>query len=112
MVLYNTTFIMAPSVVGEFIDFMRQHYLPVLERSGAVEGLRLHRILRQDEGVDSESYALHFYVESNFHLQELLSDYGLGLAQRLVDTFGERVMGFSTIMEEVAPAFEGEQLAH
>ena len=36
MVLYNTTFVMAPATVGEFIDFMRTHYLPVLERAGAV----------------------------------------------------------------------------
>ena len=112
MVLYNTTFVMAPATVGEFIDFMRTHYLPVLERVGQVEGLRLHRVLREDSDVDSESYALHFYVPSGYHLQELLSDHGLGLAQRLVDTFGERVLGFSTILEEVSLELTTSPLVH
>ena len=51
-------------------------------------------------------------MPSGYHLQELLSDHGLGLAQRLVDTFGERVLGFSTILEEVSLELTTSPLVH
>lgn len=101
MVLYNTTFILAPSREASFLDFMRSVYLPALQHHGSVSELRLHRIQPREEGEDSLSFALHFYTPSEFHLQELLSDLGLTLAQRLVDTFGEEVVGFTTIMHTI-----------
>lgn len=101
MVLYNTTFIFAPSRQSDFLDFMRTVYLPALQQHASVSELRLHRIQPREEDEESVSYALHYYTPSEFHLQELLSDLGLNLAQQLVDRFGEEVIGFSTIMHTV-----------
>lgn len=101
MILYNTTFIMSPAREREFLEFMRSTYLPALQHHGSVSDLRLHRIQPREEEEEARSFALHFYTPSEFHLQELLSDLGLTLAQRLVDSFGEEVIGFSTIMHTI-----------
>ncbi|MBF1312550.1 MAG: DUF4286 domain-containing protein, partial [Porphyromonadaceae bacterium] len=47
------------------------------------------------------SYALHFYAEGEVHLQDILSNTGLRLADLLTKQFGEAVLGFSTIMHVV-----------
>ena len=103
MILYTTT-----SVIGEpseraFLEFMKEVYLPTLAQDELVEegSLRLHRILPQGEDVDGISYALHFYTPTEYHLQDVLSNTGLRLAEALVARFGEAVIGFSTIMKEV-----------
>ena len=101
MILYNTTFILTPARETDFLDFMRRVYLPALQHHGSVSELRLHRIQPREGEEETRSFALHFYTPSQFHLQELLSDLGLTLAQRLVDTFGEEVIGFSTIMHTI-----------
>ena len=40
------------------------------------------------------SYALHFYAEGEVHLQDILSNTGLRLADLLTKQFGEAVLGF------------------
>ena len=41
------------------------------------------------------------YTPTEYHLQDVLSNTGLRLAEALVARFGEAVVGFSTIMKEV-----------
>lgn len=103
MILYNTTFVMGEPSERAFLEFMKEVYLPTLAQDGLVEegSLRLHRILPQGEDVDGISYALHFYTPTEYHLQDVLSNTGLRLAEALVARFGEAVVGFSTIMKEV-----------
>lgn len=103
MILYNTTFVMAPLSEGAFLEFMQEVYLPALAQDELIKegSLRLHHIRQQGEEVDSISYALHFYTPTEYHLQDVLSNTGLRLAEALVARFGEAVIGFSTIMEEV-----------
>ena len=69
MILYNTTFVMAPLSEGAFLEFMQEVYLPALAQDDLIKegSLRLHRIRQQDEEVDSISYALHFYTQSTIY---------------------------------------------
>ena len=62
---------------------------------------RLHRIVPHEEHPEALSYALHFYAEGEVHLQDILSNTGLRLADLLTKQFGEAVLGFSTIMHVV-----------
>ena len=54
-----------------------------------------------EEHPEALSYALHFYAEGEVHLQDILSNTGLRLADLLTKQFGEAVLGFSTIMHVV-----------
>lgn len=101
MVLYNTTFILSSGREASFLNFMHEVYLPALQGHSYVTGLRLHRIQPREEQEEALSFALHFYTPTEHHLQELLSDLGLDLAQRLVDRFGQDVVGFTTIMHTI-----------
>jgi len=101
MILYNTTFVLAPSTEIDFLSFMREVYIPALKADALVHTPRLHRITTQDKDANALSFALHFYAEGEPHLQDILSNTGLRLADLLVKRFGEQVLGFSTIMHEV-----------
>lgn len=101
MILYNTTFVLAPQTQQAFLAFMREVYLPALHADSLVQHPRLHRIVPHEEHPEALSYALHFYAEGEVHLQDILSNTGLRLADLLTKQFGEAVLGFSTIMHVV-----------
>ena len=101
MILYNTTFILTPATQRAFLAFMREVYLPALRADSLVQHPRLHSIVPHEECSETLSYALHFYAEGEVHLQDILSNTGLRLADLLTKQFGEAVLGFSTIMHVV-----------
>lgn len=101
MILYNTTFVLAPSTETDFLSFMREVYIPALEADTLVRTPRLHRVIPQDKEANALSFALHFYAEGESHLQDILSNTGLRIADLLVKRFGEQVLGFSTIMHVI-----------
>ena len=43
MILYNTTFVLAPSTEIDFLSFMREVYIPALKADVLVHTPRLHR---------------------------------------------------------------------
>ena len=47
MILYNTTFVLAPSTEIDFLSFMREVYIPALKADALVHTPRLHRITTQ-----------------------------------------------------------------
>lgn len=101
--LHNTTFMMEEQTVEEFVSFMRQIYFPELERSQVASDIRLHRIHTMEAAGEAVSLALHFRVESQESLMSLLSEVAVDANAALVQQFGQRVVGFSTVMEEIAP---------
>lgn len=101
MILYNTTFILAPESKTAFLSFMCEVYLPALQANELVQHPRLHRIVPHEERPETLSFALHFYAEGEVHLQDILSNTGLHLADQLTKRFGEAVVGFSTIMHTI-----------
>lgn len=99
--LHNTTFMMEEQTVAEFVAFMREVYFPELERSQVASDIRLHRIHTMDEAGQAVSLALHFRVDHHECLMSLLSEVAVDANAALVERFGQRVVGFSTVMEEI-----------
>ncbi|KGN69947.1 DUF4286 family protein [Porphyromonas sp. COT-239 OH1446] len=99
--LHNTTFMMTEQTVQEFLDFMRELYLPALRGSDILSDIRLHRIQTHEGESDAVSFALHFRVDDQMSLMSFMTEIAVDSNAALVRHFGERVIGFSTTMEEV-----------
>lgn len=102
MITYNTTFMMHPTTEGEFITFMREVYVPGILAEGVLHSPRLKRIEQHSDEDDALSFALSFEAESAEVLGEYLSTSAHRMPTLLVSQFGERVVGFTTLMHEVA----------
>lgn len=101
MITYNTTFMMHPTTEGEFIAFMREVYVPGILAEGVLRSPRLKRIEQHNEDDDALSFALSFEVETAEQLSQYLSTSAHRMPTLLVERFGERVVGFTTLMHEV-----------
>lgn len=102
MIIYNTTFVMSPELEAAFLAFVRQEYIPCLLRGEVLHTPRLSRIISAEEGVDSVSIALSFDAPSEEILMGYMLSEGQEAPRKLIERFGESVVGFTTLMEQLA----------
>lgn len=99
MIIFNTTYHVDNLVLDEFISFLRNEFIPEATNGGEMIHPRLAKILsHQEEGT---SLALQFEVAAPEKLDDWYDQAGDDLNERMVARFGSKVVGFSTLMEEI-----------
>lgn len=83
-----------------FVIWVHQSMLPRVAEDGILNEPKLRRILSHHDQV-SECFSLQFEVESTALLHRWYTRQGEMLSKELKKMFGERIVGFSTIMEEI-----------
>ena len=100
MIIFNTTYHVENSVLNEFIEFLKSDFIPAAETGSEMTHARLVKILsHQEEGT---SLALQFDVAIPEKLDDWYEATGDALNEKLQSRFGQKVLGFSTLMEEIA----------
>lgn len=98
MVIYNTTFSVPEELKNEFLDFIRNHYIPQAMESDVMKEPRLARIIG-DEGNNGLSYALEFKTDSTEALEEWYKNEGKRLYFLILNKFQQNILGFATLMQ-------------
>ncbi len=100
MIIYNTTFHVEDEVHDMFIFFIRNKFVPQAADSGLLSEPRLAHIYKQhsDKG---RSYSLQFRVKDIESLNQWVSTTERLIQEELIKSFGHKVAGFVTLMEEV-----------
>ena len=97
MLIYNTTFQVHDKVHDNFLIWIKESYIPEVEKHGALRAPRICRVLsHRDEGT---SYSLQWEVDDSVVLHRWHQDQGARLNQELVKIFKDKVVGFPTLME-------------
>ena len=99
MIVYNTTYHVDCDVSGEFLDWMRDYYLPRAMEMGMVLSPRLMRLMGHNEG--GACFALQLEASTLGELQRWNQAIGKGLHEELMSRFGDKVAGFTTFMENL-----------
>lgn len=98
MLIYNTTYHVEEGQEKYFLVWMQEHYLPEVEKQGTLKAPRMTRILSHiEEG--SSCFSVQFEVENSAMLHKWHSEQGVGLNEELLKMFGQKVIGFPTLME-------------
>ena len=100
MIVYNTTFNIENDILAECIEYLKKSYIPRAAASGFLRTPYLRRIL-QDETEDATSYSVQFHVKNPETLEYWMQSEGRDLQQELVNRFGAKLVGFSTLLEEI-----------
>lgn len=99
MIICNTTYHVECSISGEFIDWIKQEFLPRATEKGLVSHPRLMRLMGHNEG--GACFALQLQADSLRLLQQWNQEVGKALHQAIIDRFGDKVAGFTTFMENI-----------
>jgi len=100
MIVYNTTYTVNNAEAKNFIIWVHEVYIPRAKEDNVLKNARLCQILTHKDP-ESECFSLQFEVESTALLNQWYSKNGKGLVDELVKTFGQNVVGFATIMNDI-----------
>lgn len=99
MLIYNTTFHTEDDVHNNFLIWLKESYIPEVEKNGVLKSPRLCRVLsHHDEG---SAYSLQWEVENSAALHRWHMDQGVRFNDELTKMFKDKVVGFPTLMEIV-----------
>lgn len=100
MIIFNTTYHVEDEVHSDYLTFIRDSFIPKALESGFLMEARLARIVPQ-YNEPGTSYSLQFRVKNSDTLQFWLNESGDLLNKALVDKFGNKVLSFVTLLEEM-----------
>ncbi|MDF9831333.1 DUF4286 family protein [Parabacteroides sp. PF5-6] len=101
MIIYNTTFHIANEVLEECLQYLKKTYMPQAASSGFLHNPCLRKVLHAAEQEEGCSYAVQFRVKNIDTLNYWMEREGGQLHKALSERFGSRVVGFSTLLEEI-----------
>ena len=99
MLIYNTTYHVEEGEEKNFLIWMREYYLPEVEKYGTLLAPRILRVLSHRD--DGESYSVQFEVENSAKLHRWHQEQGVKLNEELLKIFKDKVIGFPTLMEVI-----------
>ena len=100
MYIYNITFHIDDTTVNEGLMFLKQEYIPKATQNGMLFNPRIC-FIQTDREENGKSYSVQFYVKNKTILNDWQETVGHVLHRELVKRFGEKIIGFATLMEEL-----------
>lgn len=97
MIVFNTTYNVSNDKAVAFIKWLRSRYVPYAIESGQLKEARLAHLMVESDG-QTNSFSLQFTVENVDVLEKWYHSHGAELVHELEQTFGQKVVGFTTIM--------------
>lgn len=101
MIIFNTTFHVEDEVCDDYIRFIKETYVIRAVNSGFLYEPRFARIHAQHEE-SGTSYSLQFKVKNVDTLNHWYATEGEALQKELTARFGNKVLGFVTLLEEIS----------
>lgn len=100
MIVYNTTFHIEKEILAECLDYLKADYIPRASVGGFLHRPCLRRVMQTADN-EGESYSVQFHVKNVDTLNYWLQGEGGAMHKELVARFGSKVVGFTTLLEEI-----------
>lgn len=100
MIIHNTTYHVENEMNSLFVLFLKEHYIPKATESGLFTDPRLLLIRSQHNG-EGINYSLQFTAKDMQAVDEWFQQVGDNLNRTLTVRFGNDVLGFVTLLDEV-----------
>lgn len=102
MIIYNVTLNVEDQIREEWLEWMRETHIPEVLQTGLFKGHKFLRLLDDaDENRTGTTYAVQYYLESVEDFLAYTEHFAPALQEKTQAKYGERVLGFRTLLEEV-----------
>lgn len=101
MIIYNVTLNVDDSIHEEWLLWMQQTHVPEVMATGLFQSSKMLRLLTRQTDETGETYAIQYHaktIQDYFTYQE---QYAPTLQQKTLDKYGNKLLAFRTLMEEV-----------
>lgn len=103
MLVLNTTFSGALHSKEELISFLKECYIPKILAHGSLHTPSMYEIIGTNTEEDTFSFALQFCIKDLGQLEKFQNECFPQAQQMLTNHFGERIVGFITLMRQLYP---------
>lgn len=100
MIVYNTTYHAHKDIATQFVVWLKTYYIPKATACNRISGARLTKVLNAEES-DGVNYSLQFNATDLDTLRKWYEEVGDELVVMMSKSFGQKVAGFSTLLEEI-----------
>lgn len=101
MFIYNITFNVETLIEDEWLEWMKkEHILDILSTKHFSEH-RILRLVNEHPDASGTTYAVQFTATNIADVQQYLANQGAVLQNELMAKFGQKVLSFMTLLEEV-----------
>jgi hypothetical protein len=97
--IYHTTFHLDDDIRDEALRYLKLRYIPGAVQSGLLRRPAMQRVLQEEEA--GVSICVQFHVGDRDVLHRWMQREGAELQRGLSATFGTKIAGFSTLLEEM-----------
>ncbi len=99
MIIYNITFNVEDDISGEWLEWIKNTFIPQMQKSGLLAGARLSQLLVDEK--QGTSYALQFTAENLENLREFQARELGNYLRSMHEKFGDKVVFFPTEMKVI-----------
>ena len=102
MLIYNTTFHVEDELATDFLIYIKKMVVPQIVQCGLLMNPLLSKVLTEQEGQEGCCFALQFSVKNYDTFEYWFEKQGEALLQKLQTDFKNRVLFFSTFLDEIS----------
>ncbi|MGE5109011.1 MAG: DUF4286 family protein [Sphingobacteriales bacterium] len=100
MIVYNITIKVEPAIVEDWIHWQKEEHIPGIMATGLFDSFKFFRLLEQDE-TEGPTYIVQYFAASKEKYNRYINEYALSLRKKATEKWGNRFVGFRTLMELV-----------
>jgi hypothetical protein len=100
MIVYNITIKVNPEIENDWIQWQQQEHIPDVMATGLFSEYKFFHLLNQEE-TDGITYIVQYYTSSLDNYNQYIEKYAPALRQKALDKWGNRFIGFRTVMQLV-----------
>ncbi len=101
MILYNITYGIDITIEDEWVQWMRDTYIPLILSTQLFTGHRFYKVLSHDEP-ESASYCVQYFTPSIEQFNRYLEQHASTFQTLLHERYKNKHVAFNTLLEEVA----------
>ena len=100
MFIYNVTIKLDHSIHTEWVHWMKEKHIPDVMQSGCFTGYKFVRLLDIEE-TEGVTYATQYFAETKEDYDRYISFFASSLRNDSIKQWGNKFIGFRTLMKEV-----------
>ena len=100
MIVYNVTTKVDNSIQDDWLNWLKEEYIPAMIGTGCFSKAIILEILEIDKS-DGATYALQYHADSKALYNRYIEKYSREMAEKAHHKWGDRLLTFPTVMQIV-----------
>jgi hypothetical protein len=101
MIVYNVTINLDEAIAEEWLTWMKSIHIPLVMDTGCFEGYKILKLLNERTDFEGPTFAVQYFSPDMKTMQKYSSQFAPSLQKEVKDKYGERLVAFRTLLEEV-----------